>query len=231
MTPSEMTARSPLRAFDQRPAGGLAPGQLGLIAARAGTGKTAFLIQVALDAILRGDPVMHVALGETVGDVRAWYAELLRGLAAGASRDRVAGLLEEAERKRLILTLRPQAFGPERLEQRLADLEAHGVFRPRVLAIDGVDPDSAGRAALEALAALARARDCAVWLACRVGPEAGAPASLVDPVRDLFAVIVGLDPEADRVALTVLQNPCGAEGRSPVALDPRTLLLTLPRAP
>ncbi|MEJ2136649.1 MAG: hypothetical protein P8X86_15575, partial [Desulfofustis sp.] len=38
---------------------------LGLVMARAGLGKTAILVQIALDSMLRGNRVLHVAIGET----------------------------------------------------------------------------------------------------------------------------------------------------------------------
>ena len=72
MLKTEMIAKNPLRAFDQQREGGLMPGQSGLIAARAGTGKTALLIHIALDNLFRGVSVLHVSIGETVSHVQAW---------------------------------------------------------------------------------------------------------------------------------------------------------------
>ena len=40
--------------------------QMGLVMARAGLGKTALLVQIALDAILRGKRVIHVSIGESI---------------------------------------------------------------------------------------------------------------------------------------------------------------------
>ena len=39
---------------------------LGLVMARAGLGKSAILVQIALDSMLRGNRVLHVAIGETL---------------------------------------------------------------------------------------------------------------------------------------------------------------------
>ena len=45
---------------------------MGLVMARAGLGKTALLVQIALDSILLGNRVIHVSIGESIDKTRAW---------------------------------------------------------------------------------------------------------------------------------------------------------------
>jgi ATP/maltotriose-dependent transcriptional regulator MalT len=40
--------------------------KMGLVMARAGLGKTALLVQIALDSILRGKRVVHISIGENL---------------------------------------------------------------------------------------------------------------------------------------------------------------------
>ena len=49
----EVNERSPLRLLEKSIHGGLGPGNLGVVLARAGVGKTAFLVQLGLDDLLR----------------------------------------------------------------------------------------------------------------------------------------------------------------------------------
>ena len=66
----EVNAQSPLRILEKSIHGGLGAGNLGLVMARAGVGKTAFLVQVALDDLMRERSVLHVTLEQTVEHVR-----------------------------------------------------------------------------------------------------------------------------------------------------------------
>ena len=225
MLKNELVAKNPLRVLDQTRDGGLLPGQMGLVAARAGTGKTAFLIQVALDNLFRGNSVLHVSLGETVGHVKAWYEEIFRDLAQGYDLEKSKEVWEEAERNRLILTFRVQAFSVEKLEERLGDLVEQGIFKPRVVLVDRLDLAQDVRPALEGLSRFARARGLKVWVSCRTHRDAGDAKELVAPIEDLFQVIVALELKAEAVALSILKNPSRAEGGASIALDTRTLLL------
>jgi hypothetical protein len=225
-----MVAKNPLRPLDQSSDGGLAPGQLGLVAARAGTGKTAFLIQVALDSLFRGNPVLHLSVGETVSHVQAWYREIFRDLADGYDLEKAKEVWSEVERNRFIMTFRVESFSVAKLEERLADLVEQEIFRPRVVLVDKLDlgrPDV--REDLEALGSFARAKGLKIWVSGRTHRDAGEVSSFVEPVQDLFQVAVSLDPQADAtIALTVLKNPADGEGSGPLRLDPRTLLLHTP---
>jgi hypothetical protein len=226
MLKNELVAKNPLRALDQSRDGGLAPGQMGLVAARAGTGKTAFLIQVALDSLFRGSPVLHVSLGESVGHVKAWYDEIFRDLANGYDLEKSREVWDDAERNRLILTFRVQAFSAEKLEERLGDLVEQDIFHPRVVLVDRMDLAEDVRPTLEALSRFAREKGLKVWVSCRTHREAGDTRDVLAPLQDLFQVIVALEPRADSVALTVVKNPSGPQAEKAIALDTKTLLLT-----
>ncbi|MDF1552757.1 MAG: AAA family ATPase [Deferrisomatales bacterium] len=230
MLKNEMVAKNPLRALDQSSDGGLVPGQLGLVAARAGTGKTAFLIQVALDSLFRGNPVLHLSVGETVSHVQAWYREMFRDLAEGYDLEKAKEVWEEVELNRFIMTFRVETFSVAKLEERLTDLVEQDIFQPRVVLVDKLDLSAANvREDLEALAAFARAKGLKIWVSARTHRGDGEVASFVDPVKDLFQVAVALDPQPDAtIALRMLKNPSGNAGTASLTLDPRTLLLHTP---
>ncbi len=226
MLKNEIVAKNPLRALDQSREGGLAPGQTALVAARAGTGKTAFLIQVALDNLFRGNPVLHVSVGDTVSHVKAWYEELFRDLATGYDLEKAREVWAEAERSRLIMTFRVQAFTAQKLDERLSDLVEQDIFRPRTVVVDGLELDEAFPALLADLASFARAQGVKLWVAARTHREAGDLRDRVAPCLDLCQVVVGLQPSEDQgVALVVFKNPSGAKAGGRIVLDPKTFLL------
>lgn len=229
MLKNEMVAKNPLRALDQSSDGGLLPGQMGLVAARAGTGKTAFLIQVAMDSIFRGNQVLHLSVGETVSHVQAWYREMFRDLATGYDLEKAKEVWSEVERNRFIMTFRVQTFSVEKLEERLADLVEQSIFQPRMVLVDKLDLGGEQvRQTLETLAAFAREKGLKIWISGRTHRDSGEVGSFLDPVQDLFQVVVALDPQADAtIALRVVKNPAAGSTGS-LSLDPRTLLLQTP---
>ena len=65
-----------LRRKTSSPAGGF-----GAVLAHAGVGKTALLVQLALNSMLRSRNVLHVSLNDPVNKVNLWYSELFHHLA------------------------------------------------------------------------------------------------------------------------------------------------------
>src|SRR5512138_2616576 len=125
MIRQEAILRSPLRILDRTIHGGLGKGHLGLIMAPAGVGKSACLVQIGLDALLRQKPVLHVAVGQSVDRVSARYDGLFQELADRVELADRAGVRESIARRRLIWSSMDGAFGARALDEALAAFEAH----------------------------------------------------------------------------------------------------------
>src|SRR5512140_2663581 len=98
----EVNAQSPLRILDGSIHGGLGKGNLGVVLAPAGVGKSACLVQIGLDDLMREKTVLHVAIGQSVEHVSTWYDVLfddLADLVALSDRD---GVRESIARRRAI---------------------------------------------------------------------------------------------------------------------------------
>ena len=80
----ELNERNPLRLFEHSIHGGLGRGNIGIVVARRGLGKTAFLVGIALDDAMRGRKVLHVSLDKTVDHLREFYDEIFMDLAHSA---------------------------------------------------------------------------------------------------------------------------------------------------
>src|SRR5262249_20984785 len=84
MYAKELNERNPLRLFEHSIHGGLGPGNVGVVVARHGIGKTAFLVGIALDDAMRGRKVLHVSLDKTDDHIREFYDEIFMDLAHSA---------------------------------------------------------------------------------------------------------------------------------------------------
>jgi AAA domain len=222
-----LNARSPLRLLEKGLHGGLGRGNLGLVLASPGIGKTSFLVGVALDDLLRGKPVLHVALDHNVQHVRDYYDTVFAALAASAHLDENhSAVRAEMDKLRRIRVYPHGAFDAKRLREALA-LEAELGAQPELVVVDGLDVAHRTPAELEEWAAAARDAQVEVWLTANCPSEriAELPAAL-RPLERCFGVILAMEPAADAIALRALKehdNPDVAALH--VALDPKTLLL------
>jgi hypothetical protein len=222
-----LTARSPLRLLEKGLHGGLGQGNLGLVLAGPGVGKTSFLVGVALDELLRNKPVLHVALDHNVQHVRDFYDTVFEELAntTQLSENHVA-VRAEIDRLRRIRVYPHGSFDAKRLREAIA-LEAELGPRPELVVVDGLDLAQRTAAELEEWAGAARDAQAEVWMAATVSSEriSALPAEL-RPLENCFAVILAMEPGEGSVALRALKDHDSSDMSAlHVALDPKTLLL------
>jgi hypothetical protein len=221
-----LNARSPLRLFEKGLHGGLGPGNLGLVLAGHGVGKTSFLVGVAVDELLRAGRVLHVSLSHTVSHVRAHYDTVFEELASSTHLEDEALIHGEIDRNRSIRVYPPHSLTAEKLRDAVK-LEAEAGAKPTLLILEGLDLTAAPRSDVEDLKALAGELGAEVWLeSASDGERVISTPSYVERLDDLLSVIVVLEPGDGVVGLRALKdhdNPDVSDLH--VSLDPRSLLL------
>lgn len=221
-----LNARSPLRLLEKGLHGGLGTGNVGVVLAGPGVGKTSFLVGVALDELLRGGRVLHVSLEATVQHVRAYYDTVFEELAASTHLEDEAVVHTEIDRRRSIRVYPPNSLSAAKLREAVK-LEADAASNPSLLVVEGLDFDSLGRDDLVDVKQLAGELAAEVWLsAASPGERVEDVPDAVRRVDDLVSVILALEPGDSAVGLRALKdhdNPDLSDLR--VALDPHTLLL------
>ena len=221
---AQIFQRSPMRVFEQSTEGGLAAGELGSVVGRAGVGKSALLVHLALDRILKGQSVLHISLRESAGEVRAYYNAIFEGVARVArvaGRDR-AKTMVDVERNRHILCYPDKEFQVSELEKAIAFVNEVMHFEPRVVILDGLEASSEDD--LSALRAAATKGGFALWTSLRSHrSEPG-----VIPFAATWDTTVRLDPVDTVIELTALRvhGQDAAEGPMGLHLDPTTMLIT-----
>lgn len=221
-----LNARSPLRLLEKGLHGGLGRGNLGIVLAGHGVGKTSFLVGVAMDELLRKGRVLHVSAAHSVSHVRAHYDTVFDELASSTHLENEGLIRGELERNRSIRVYPPNSISAGRLRDAVKlERETGGV--PSLLVLEGVDLAVFSRADVEDLKALAQELDAEVWLesACNDEREVRIPPR-VAAIEDLLSVILALEPGEDAVRLRALKDHDNRDlADLHVALDPRTLLL------
>jgi len=222
-----VNARSPLRLLEKGLHGGLGIGNIGLILAGHGVGKTPFVVGVALDEELRGGNVMHVTLDQTVAHVRAYYDTVFAAFASSTHLDDVAVTHREVDQHRRIRAYSPGGFCAAKLREAVG-VESEAGNKPSLILIEGYELAGLDRAELLDIRALASELAAEVWISVASdGEQISKLPKQVDQCQDVISVILALEPVTDAVRLRALkdhENPDLSELH--VALDPRTLLLT-----
>lgn len=222
-----LTARSPLRLLEKGLHGGLGQGNLGLVLAGPGVGKTSFLVGIALDELLRSRPVLHVALDHNLQHVRDFYDTVFEELAKTTQlSESHAAVRAEMDRLRRIRVYPQGSFDAKRLREAIA-LEAELGPRPELVVVDGLDVAQRTAAEMEEWASAARDSQAEVWMAATVASEriAALPVELQSLER-CFAVILAMEPGEGSVALRALKDHDSSDVSAlHVALDPKSLLL------
>ena len=229
MLKKELRLQNPLRFMERENEDILPEGGFGSVLARAGVGKTAILVQLALNTLLKGKNVLHISLNDPVKKVGLWYKEVFRHLTKQYEAQKTNQVWESILSHRFIMTFRVEGFSTSKLEERLTDLEEQNIFSPQMIFIDGFQIDDSARTSLSDLKRLAEKRSLTVWLAIKThrhekpGPN-GMPAPLLDVV-DLFDLVIMLQPEGKEIHVKTLRGN-GADSDKPVLfLDPATMLL------
>jgi len=206
--------------------------EMGLVMSRPGLGKTALLVQIALDSILRGNRVIHVSIGESIDKTRIWYDDILRRILQKYSVTQPHELIEMVRHNRMIMTFKESAFNRAKFEERLNDLVMQNIFKPNCLVIDGFDFENVDSESLIDIKELAKTMSMQIWFSAvshrddeRVS-SSGIPAPCHE-VDDLFDTVILLKPEGSNIRLNIVRNN-GKIDDSGVSLDldPSTMIIT-----
>lgn len=220
----------PMRVLDRMIQGGLGRGNIGVISSRHGTGKVAVLTSIAIDHAMDGRNTLHVVIGKSVADIRAYHDEVFEETVRSIGRSAAPDLLT-VERHKQIYAYRDGAFTIDRMRDTLAFLKDHAEFVPELIEIQGWPDFEAGsvRKEVESLKQLAKDFDAELWFTAQTSREDevrdGLSASVAE-VAELIDVILVLEEDADHVNLRFAKTH---DSKPPSGLhlefDPKTLLV------
>lgn len=231
----EVNAQSPLRILERSIRGGLGPGKLGVVMARAGVGKTAFLVQIGLDEGLHEQDVLHIALGQSLEHAQSWYEGLFDDLARNTRLEDRETVRANLNRRRIIQAYPETSVDLGKIEKAVELYQSHLNLKPGVILVDGYewgDENVVQQAAdLGALKALARRLGAELWISAQThrsttGPHPKCISAPCSTYEALIDVAVFLEPKGQLVSVRLLKdhdNPVVDE--TYLELEPDTLQL------
>jgi KaiC/GvpD/RAD55 family RecA-like ATPase len=232
MVKNELIQRSPVRIFEKSIHGGLKAGEVGIIAAPRGIGKTSVLVQIALDKLLQGKKVIHVSYTKHNDYVLAWYEDIFEEFVTKKNVENIAEVKNEVVNNRVLMKFSQEGVTGDQILRSLRALIVDGGFNAEAIIVDGfefINPER-DRDRLTKVRQLAQELQLSVWYSCTVTTDGaydkqGIPVILKNAL-DTLDVIIVLDPKADHIDLTVSKD---REDYNPehmaLKLDPKTLLI------
>jgi hypothetical protein len=233
MLKEDLILKNPLRVLSPADQGKTEAPRMGLIMSRAGLGKTAILVQIALDSMLRGNKVLHVSIGQSLEKTKIWYDDIFQNIARAGNLERAAEIQEELISQRMIMTFNEESFGVAKLRERLKDLIDQNIFQPDCLLVDGFDCSISPEKVLGQMRDLARDMNINIWFSavCHRNDDRASKSGVPAPCHEtdaLFDTIILLLPDVEKkcVALNIIKRDGKVdESRPSLTLDPSTLLI------
>jgi hypothetical protein len=197
----------------------LIKGGFGAVLARAGVGKSEFLANIALNAMLKSKNVLHITLDESVKKVCLWYDELLKNLKDAESE------IEPKLSRRFIMTFKKDMFSFSIFEERYAELTEQGIFNPQLIIIDGLDFDEDSKKFLYDLKDFAENADVYIWFAALTHRSEETDSNGLSiqfaSMSDMFESIIRLEPSGKEIDINVLKTSAD------IPLDKKIVFKTL----
>jgi len=221
---------SPLRVLEKSSQKGLGKGNIGVLMARAGVGKTACLIHIAFDKLFRKEKLVHISLEDVPEKITSYYNVIFYDLVKALGMDDEHDVRMLLERNRMILSYLNQSFEIGRLRENLKNLVENVELDPDALIVDGLDFPKAGREIFEGFKEIAEEFDTEIWFSALSHRhitdinERGVPYPC-NHIDDLFSIIIQLQPTQSGIHLQLLkdhENEIAPD--MSVRLDPNTFL-------
>jgi hypothetical protein len=204
-------------------------GGMGAVAAHAGVGKTALMVQLALNAMLRGKKVLHISLNDPVNKVSLWYQELFYNLAGQLRAEEIREIWETILPNRFIMTFKVEVFDVLKFKERLTDLMVQNIFLPDMIIVDGLKFGDSERDTVNHLKSLAKEHSMRIWFTVHVHRSEEQASDAMPPcllsISDLFDAVFKLQPEGEEISIRSIKEQPTSATDLPLFLDPSTMLI------
>lgn len=223
MVKQDLIDKCPVRYFDEAARGGLKPGQLGLVTAKKGFGKTSILVQFGLDSLLFDRHLVHVSFDQHSSNVIAWYESILAEICKKKNIESYEEFADSIIRDRTILNFNQEAFTLPKVVNTIKSLKEGGI-KVSALVIDGVNLKNVPAEDLNVVADFAKSENLVVWFS-DTNENADLASTVSSDKESYFATVAHIAPGKEGLYISVLKADGAPLESSTVKLDTKTLLM------
>jgi len=231
MLREQLIKLSPLRVLEKSINGGLGPGNLGMFTARKGVGKTAALVHVAVDKLLRDEKVLHLSFADNPRHIEHWYKQVFNEIAKSYKLENVLENEQHVIRNRLIVHISKKNAVKDHIENTIKKCVEAAQFTPSMLIIDGFSFSEHSKDDFMFWKELSQKLSTEIWFSATLHrhnlefDDQGIP-SPASEVKDIFSVIIMLEPLEDYIDLKLLKDHDNPDiDKLKLKLNPKTMLI------
>jgi len=199
MINKELVARSPLRILEKSTQGGGGKGNVCVIAARKGIGKTACLVHIATDQLIQGKNIIHVSFAANTSHIASWYESIFSEIARRNDVNNAAEIHNQLTKNRVILNFNQDGITVTRMLSSIKSLIKDGGVNADVIIIDGYDFKRADKEEFAGFKSFAEESQIQFWFSATTHRE--------DPSKDENGVPMILSPFMDSTAILIVMEP------------------------
>ena len=213
----ELLASSPVRFFEPTGAA-LDEGEIGLLTAKKGLGKTSILVQFGIDTLLKDKAIVHVSFNQKSENVITWYSSVLAEICKSHRVD-VDELSDELFRNRTILNFNQNTFTLPKVVNTLKALKDNGIKLETII-VDDLDLLKTEVSDLNCFCDFIKEEKMTAWFSYN-SEVSDLNQILPSEKMAKFNSVAHLLPETESVSLSILKK-----GEGKVKLNSKTLLMT-----
>jgi hypothetical protein len=232
MVKAELVKKSPLRILEKSTHGGVGKGNIGIIAARNGVGKTACLVHLATDQLFQGKHVIHVSFSSNTSHIIAWYEDIFQEIAGRRSLENAMQVHDEIIKNRVIMNFSQKGIAMRQIIQSLEAMVTQGSFAADCIIFDGYSFIDGSPADFQLLKEFAARLKLEIWFSASlpdteyVTDAQGIP-ELFTTYMGSTAILITLKPEKGYIKLELKKDHEQAVTEDlHLKLDPKILLIT-----
>jgi hypothetical protein len=227
MVEAELSRKSPLRILENSIHGGVGEGKIGVFASRKGVGKTACLVHVATDTLMRGKHVIHVSFKDDPRHILEWYEDIFSELARRNNLEHADDVHERIVSNRIIMNFKQNGIHITGIENSIIALMKNANFHAETLVVDGYDFSRSSIEEMKQFKQFCTELKLELWFSATIksGVTDDIPPELKH-VIDEIDVLITLQPEQPHIHLHLMKDH-GAKVNEDLhlKLDPQILLI------
>jgi hypothetical protein len=231
MIKNELINKSPLRILDQSIHGGIGKGNIGIIAARKGVGKTACLVHIATDQLFQGKHVIHISFCSNTHHIVSWYEDIFNEIARRNNLSSAMDIHDDIIRNRVIMNFNQDTSPIEKIKKSIFLFLEKGNFSVDTIIVDGYNFNKATAEDFKSFKGLAAEYNAELWFSASIkeGDEQTnrqAVPKMLLPFIDDITILISLEPKDEFVYFTLVKDHDSVPvSHLHLKLDPQILLI------
>jgi hypothetical protein len=230
MIKNDLINKSPLRILEQSIHGEMGKGNIGVIAARKGIGKTACLVHIGTDRLFQGRHVIHVSFGSDAGHIVSWYEDIFNEIARRNNLSGAMDIHDDIIRNRIIMNFKQDNTHINKIKKNLDLFIEKGNFNVDTIIIDGYNFNKASREDFKDFKRLALEKNLELWFSASLKEhptqsKQAFPDEITPFIEDI-SILISMEPKGNFVQLALIKDHDRIVNSDlGLKLDPQILLI------